>query len=93
MTIRPSRRNRQIQKPPLAPGSPAPPASGEATGTDLPLPHERDQSTGQTDPRPNKVIRQAKADIDQGLVDTDLRATPGLDAQRREKLLKQGRRR
>ena len=92
MTLRPSRRNRQALKPPLAPGSPTP-APGDASGTDLPLPHERDQSTGQTDPRPNKVIRQAKADIDRGLVDTDLRATPGLDAQRREKLLKQGRRR
>jgi hypothetical protein len=30
---------------------------------------------------------QAKRDIDAGLVDTDMRATPGLDAQRREHLV------
>jgi hypothetical protein len=81
------RRNPPKRKPP----APAAPLPADASGTQLPLPHERDQSTGQTDPRPHKVIRQAKADIDKGLVDTDLRATPGLDAQQREKLLKPGR--
>jgi hypothetical protein len=88
-TRSPLRRSHQARKPPPAPGNPVP---ADASGTDLPLPHERDQSTGQTDPRPNKVMRQAKADIDKGLVDTDLRATPGLDAQQREKLLKPKRR-
>ena len=30
---------------------------------------------------------QARRDIDAGMVDTDMRATPGLDAQRRAKLV------
>jgi hypothetical protein len=33
------------------------------------------------------VIAQAKRDLDAGLVDTDMRATPGLDAEQREKLV------
>jgi hypothetical protein len=33
------------------------------------------------------VIVQAKRDIDAGLVDTDMRATAGLDARRRAKLV------
>ena len=53
----------------------------------LALPHERDQSTHTTAPVPDPVIAQAKRDIDAGLVDTDMRATPGLDAQRRAKLV------
>jgi hypothetical protein len=53
----------------------------------LPLPHERDESSGHVDARPREVIRQAKRDLDAGLVDTDMRATPGLDAQRREQLV------
>jgi len=53
----------------------------------LPLPHERDEVTGQVDPQPHDVIRQAKKDLDAGLVDTDMRATPGLDAERRSKLV------
>jgi hypothetical protein len=57
------------------------PASG------LELPHERDETSGQTAAEPDPVIVQAKRDIDAGLVDTDMRATPGLDAQRRRKLV------
>jgi hypothetical protein len=53
----------------------------------LPLPHERDEDTGQVDPQPHDVIRQAKQDLDAGQVDTDMRATPGLDAERREALV------
>lgn len=53
----------------------------------LPLPHERDESTGHTDATPRKVMVQAKRDLDAGLVDTDMRATPGLDAQRRDELV------
>jgi hypothetical protein len=83
----PRRRSRQARKPPEAPGE-APAPQEAAGGTELPLPHERDQSTGQTDPQPTEVMRQAKRDIDNGLVDTDLRATPGLDAERRKELLK-----
>lgn len=53
---------------------------------DLALPHERDQgpATGTGGPGPvDPVMRQAHEDLQNGLVDTDLRATPGLDAQRR----------
>lgn len=47
---------------------------------------ERDESN-RPDRRPDPVIEQAKRDLDAGLVDTDMRATPGLDAQRREELV------
>jgi hypothetical protein len=36
---------------------------------------------------PNPKIEQAKRDIDAGMVDTDMRATPGLDARLRSKLV------
>jgi hypothetical protein len=43
------------------------------------LPHERDESPeGATHQKPRSVIRQAAEDIERGLVDTDRRATPGL---------------
>jgi hypothetical protein len=51
------------------------------------LPHERDQSEGNVATKPDPKIVQAKRDIDAGLVDTDMRATPGLDAARREQLV------
>ncbi len=54
---------------------------------DLPLPHERDQSIEATATAPDPQMVQAKRDIDAGLVDTDMRATPGLDAKRREGLV------
>lgn len=57
------------------------PASG------LKLPHERDQSTDAVAATPDPVMVQAKRDIDAGLVDTDMRATPGLDAERRARLV------
>ena len=69
------------------------PDAGPPLGRQLPLPHERDESTGQVDPRPQEVIRQAQRDIEAGLVDTDLRATPGLDADTRARLLKKEARR
>jgi hypothetical protein len=53
----------------------------------LPLPHERDQSIHNVAEAPDPVIEQAKRDIDAGLVDTDMRATPGLDAELREKMV------
>lgn len=56
-------------------------------GNDLALPHERDQSNDATAVAPDPVIAQAKRDIDAGLVDTDMRATPGLDAKRRAQLV------
>lgn len=42
-----------------------------------------------TDEQPSEVIEQAKRDLDAGQVDTDMRSTPGLDADRKKKLLKQ----
>jgi hypothetical protein len=62
---------------------PAKPPSGKA----LPLPHERDESTSHIASAPDPQIVQAKRDLDAGQVDTDMRATPGLDAKRRERLV------
>lgn len=58
-----------------------------ARGKALPLPHERDESTSNEGSPPSDVIRQAGQDLGRGLVDTDMRATPGLDGPRREKLV------
>lgn len=67
---------------PLAPGRPS-----NVKGIDLPLPHERDQGLDQVASAPDPVMRQAKRDLDAGQVDTDMRATPGLDAERRNGLV------
>jgi len=57
----------------------------------LPLPHERDETapggTGRAGGR-SRRIGQAARDLAEGQVDTDLRATPGLDAERRRDLLR-----
>ena len=56
----------------------------------LPLPHERDETSGPDDTvgkAPRKVIDQARKDLEAGLVDTDMRATPGVDAERRDELV------
>lgn len=53
----------------------------------LQLPHERDESASAPASAPDPVIVQAKRDIDAGLVDTDMRATPGLDAKRRAEMV------
>jgi hypothetical protein len=53
----------------------------------LALPHERDQATKTTAAAPDPVMVQAKRDIDAGLVDTDMRATPGLDARLRDRMV------
>lgn len=89
--------------PPLLPDDPAhdrlidpaamPPPQGprrtRAPGSapDLPLPHERDESPDPVAVPPDPVIAQAKRDIDAGLVDTDMRATAGLDATLRARLV------
>ncbi len=65
------------------PTSNAAPKSGRA----LPLPHEREHQRGAVNAEPDPLIEQAKNDLDAGLVDTDMRATPGLDAERREALV------
>ncbi len=41
-----------------------------------------------TDDKKSAVIEQAKRDLDDGQVDTDLRSTPGMDAERKKDLLK-----
>ena len=44
------------------------------------LPHERDESPEAAhDKQPRSVIRQAASDIEQGLVDTDLHGTRGVE--------------
>lgn len=56
------------------------------------LPHERDQQTDATHPDPDPNVARAAKDLKQGQVDTDLRATPGLDAERRGDLVQGGER-
>jgi hypothetical protein len=53
----------------------------------LQLPHERDQSIDATATAPDPKMLQAKRDIEAGQVDTDMRATPGLDAKRRAQMV------
>ncbi|MDT8999481.1 hypothetical protein RQP53_09405 [Paucibacter sp. APW11] len=62
-------------------------AKAPLSAPDLPLPHERDESTEPVLASPDPVIVQAKRDIDAGQVDTDMRATPGLDAGLRASLV------
>ena len=69
---------------------PAAATSPPAARPKLKLPHERDESVGAAGQAPRKVIEQARRDLEAGQVDTDMRATPGLDAQRRGKLVKPG---
>lgn len=56
----------------------------------LPLPHERDQGHAQVAAEPDARIAQAHHDLRHGQVDTDLRATPGLDAARRAGMVASG---
>lgn len=44
----------------------------------LQLPHEHDESHGSQSGGPHKVMRQAKRDIDAGVVDTDRRSSYGM---------------
>jgi hypothetical protein len=43
------------------------------------MPHERDESPEGDDEGPRGVMKQAASDLAQGLVDTDLRGTPGVE--------------
>jgi hypothetical protein len=63
------------------------PATGSQSEDDLQMPHERDQGHGQVAPEPDPVIEQAARDLAAGQVDTDMRATPGLDAARRARMV------
>lgn len=67
--------------------TPAPGAKAPLSNPGLALPHERDESTNVTAQAPDPMILQAKRDIDAGMVDTDMHATPGLDAELRERLV------
>jgi hypothetical protein len=68
-----------VSKTPRTPGAcPATPEDDK-----LELPHERDQASDGTASAPDPVIKQAHEDLKNGLVDTDMRATPGLDAGQR----------
>lgn len=71
-----------VGKAPIAPGS-----SHPERGKGLPLPHERDESASSVAAAPDPQIVQAKHDLDAGMVDTDMRATPGLDAELRKKMI------
>ena len=51
------------------------------------LPQTRDEVVKTTAAEPDPVMVQAKRDIDAGMVDTDMRATPGLDAELRARLV------
>ncbi len=78
--------SRKRQKPGAArPPSPQPASPQPGDGTALP--HERDESTDATAVAPDPVIAQADRDIRSGQVDTDMRATGGLDAKRRARLV------
>ena len=65
---------------PATPTQTTPP--GKADEPTPKLPHERDQSEGEVATQPDPQIVQAQRDLDAGLDDTDMRATPGLDAER-----------
>ena len=41
-------------------------------------PHERDESPDAQDQAPRGVMQQAASDLEQGLVDTEARGTPGI---------------
>lgn len=71
-----------VGKAPIAPGS-TPPSRGKG----LPLPHERDESASSVASAPDPKIAQAKRDLDAGMVDTDMRATPGMNANLRKKMV------
>lgn len=68
-----------------------PRTTGDASRPDGPsLPHDRDQQATATNPEPDPHIDRAARDLKQGQVDTDLRATPGLDAERRGGMVQGG---
>ena len=70
---------------PYATGASEPPY--EPAPNPIPKPAPRPAPEPLSDPTPDPIIAQAKRDLDAGLVDTDMHATPGLDAQRRRQLV------
>ena len=91
MALKPNSRRpvgKQTATPRRLPRVPARPTKAATQpGGELALPHERDQAAHSTDDLPDPMIAQAKRDIDAGLVDTDMRAKPGLDATLRARLV------
>lgn len=71
---------RQVATPPRR-------AKAQRPVTDPAVPHEPDESTVASPGGPDRAMVQAKRDIDAGMVNTDMRATPGLDAERRARLV------
>ncbi|KQQ47507.1 hypothetical protein ASF61_02390 [Duganella sp. Leaf126] len=43
------------------------------------MPHERDESPEGRQPAERSIMKQAAADVDSGMVDTDLRNKPGVE--------------
>ena len=43
------------------------------------MPHERDESPDGQAPKPRSVMKQAAADVESGMVDTDLHNKPGVE--------------
>ena len=68
------RRKRRIQV--------AQPEASDPTSAPPQLPHEHDQSPDSQSGGPHRVIKQAKEDIDRGIVDTDRRSAYGLGEDR-----------
>lgn len=64
-----------------------PPRLAHAAPTTGPAPQQALEPSGTTAAAPDAEMTQAKRDIDAGQVDTDMRATPGLDATLRAKLV------
>ncbi|GAB3247162.1 hypothetical protein [Chitinimonas naiadis] len=60
----------------------AQPETPDTTSAPLQLPHEHDQSPDSQSGGPHRVIKQAKEDIDRGIVDTDRRSAYGLGEDR-----------
>lgn len=78
----PARRPVGRQGPTAARGAKAP-----RSAAGLAMPHERDEAAPATAAKPDPQMVQAKRDLDAGLVDTDMHATAGVDAERRAQLV------
>lgn len=72
---------------PSAPAKAKRPRPKTLNASSLPLPHERDGAPDTARPQREAKGVQAHKDLTQGQVDTDLHATPGLDAQQLKHLL------
>ncbi|MEO8247945.1 MAG: hypothetical protein ABI589_01110 [Burkholderiales bacterium] len=83
-------RNIRSEETEASPGAPLP---DDKADPDLRTQTERDQSSDAAGDEPREVMHQAKRDLDGGLVDTDLRGTPGADAERQRELLEREKKR